>query len=140
MNGHGQAARVLLDGGARVNAANRGGITSVMLAVINERPEVLRLLLERGADVNAQSGTGWTALTFAAWKGDPDLVRVLLDHGANATALDKQRWTPLDYAGWKTRSPSNAPEPTETGSAAPADPAGDRQSQVASPSRPSEAR
>ena len=140
VNGHLQAARVLLDGGARVNAGNRGSITPVMLAVINERPEVLKLLLERGADVNAQSGTGWTALTFAAWKGDPDLVRVLLDHGANATALDKQRWTPLDYAGWKTRSPSNSPEPTETGSAAPADPAGDRQSQVASPSQPGEAR
>jgi type II secretory pathway predicted ATPase ExeA len=140
VNGHLQAARVLLDGGARVNTANRGGITPVMLAVINEHPEVLTLLLERGADVNAQSGTGWTALTFAAWKGDPHLIRVLLNHGANATALDKQRWAPLDYAGRKTRSPSSSSEPTETGSAAPVDPAGDGHSQVASPSRPSEPR
>jgi hypothetical protein len=140
VNGHPQAARVLLDGGARINARTRGGITPVMLAVINERPAVLKLLLERGADVNAQSGTGWTALTFAAWKGDQDLVRMLLDHGANASALDKQRWTPLDYAGRKPRSPSNAPDPAQTGPAAPATRAEDRHSQVASPSRSSEGR
>jgi type II secretory pathway predicted ATPase ExeA len=140
VSGHLPAARALLDGGALVNARNPGGITPIMLAVINERPEVLTLLLERGADVNAQSGTGWTALTFAAWKGDADLVRVLLGHGANPTALDKQRWTPLDYAAGKARSLSTAPEGTEAGAAAPADPDDGGHPEAVSPSAPSAAR
>jgi ankyrin repeat protein len=112
------------DGGAKVNARNLGGISPVMLAVINDQPAVLKLLLERGGDVNAQSGTGWTALTFAAWKRDSDLVRVLLGHGANPTAMDKQRWTPLDYAPSRTGTPSVPSAEAETTVAAPADPSG----------------
>ena len=84
--------------GAEINARTRGGITSLMLGIINDRPDVVKLLLERGADINAQSGSGWTALSFAVWRGDDALVRVLLDHGAKPNLVDKQGWTPLDYA------------------------------------------
>ena len=91
-------ARALVDHGADVNVRAHGGITALMLAVINDPPDAVKLLLARGADVNAQSGAGWTALTFAVWKHDGNLERVLLSHGARPNVIDKQGWRPVEYA------------------------------------------
>jgi ankyrin repeat protein len=54
------AARVLLDAGADVNAAEHGGYTPLHLALGNGNEELAQLLLERGADPDARLDDGRT--------------------------------------------------------------------------------
>lgn len=55
--------RALLDRGADINLAGKGGATALMAACGD--PAKVRLLVERGADVNARSAGGNTALRHA---------------------------------------------------------------------------
>jgi ankyrin repeat protein len=68
--GRGDLARVraLLTSGAKVNARANFGMTALIMASRNDRPDVVQALLAGGADVNARkSGDGeFTALYMAA--------------------------------------------------------------------------
>ncbi|KAG5487486.1 hypothetical protein LSCM1_07441 [Leishmania martiniquensis] len=57
----------LIDNGADVNAAMRGGLgkTPLMVAAARQRTRVVKLLLEKGADVNLQDARGRTVLSYA---------------------------------------------------------------------------
>ena len=55
----------LIEHGAKVNAANSGGVTALMIAAAGNRSSVVALLLKSGADVNARSEDGRTALSIA---------------------------------------------------------------------------
>ena len=59
--GHKDAAKALLDGGANVNDTLSDGTSALLLAVTNAHYELGAFLLDRGADPNA-NGSGWTAL------------------------------------------------------------------------------
>ena len=103
-----EAARLLLDRGARPDAADDDGRTALTEAARSASPEVVRLLLERGAGVDAprRDGTRRTALYLAAnpqvhdEDGALAVIDLLLERGAaidvrvvdwNAT----EGWTPL---------------------------------------------
>ena len=58
-----ESVRVLLDRGAKVDAADPAyHQTSLMIAVRENHPAVVHLLVQRGANVNAQTRTGETRL------------------------------------------------------------------------------
>ena len=50
--------RVLLDGGADIDAKDNDGVTAMMIAMNNKRPEILQALIAAGADINAENKSG----------------------------------------------------------------------------------
>lgn len=111
-DGHMEAIRTLLAGGADVNQVSPGDNTSPMLmAIINGHNDAAKLLLDHGADPNLAS-TSELAPLYAAvdaqwaplgWFPNPitaeerishvDLMKALLDHGANPNArLAEKLW------------------------------------------------
>ena len=88
------SARMLLDHGADVNAADALGRTPLMYAVGSDvlPIDLVKLLIERGADVNAIDGhnqagdTGVRPLDIARWHGDTPILELLIKSGAKGTA------------------------------------------------------
>lgn len=79
ISGSSELVTTLLGRGARINAANPGGVTSLMIAAANDHPNVVELLLRSGADVNARSQDGRTALDIAQAKSNESMIRMLQD-------------------------------------------------------------
>ena len=77
--------RRLVGNGARVNGANKDGITPLMLASAAGRTETVRELVRLGADVNikAHRYPGDTALYYAVLNNHPEVIKILLDTGAD---------------------------------------------------------
>jgi len=86
--GRGDAARLLLDGGADVGAVSRNDMEVQPLhsAVAGKHREVVAALLVAGADPNASQQGGVTPLMAAEQHEDSDMVRLLMDHGAEESA------------------------------------------------------
>jgi len=99
-----EAARVLVDAGAELNARDPDNSTPAIIATINGHYDVAAMLVERGADPNLGDTSGM-ALLYAAVDMDMpaeiygrpnrkststisalDLMKVLLAHGANVNA------------------------------------------------------
>ncbi|KAM6516691.1 hypothetical protein FALCPG4_014865 [Fusarium falciforme] len=97
-NGHEAVVRLLLDRGARTEAAHNEGRTPLSYAAANGHEAVVRLLLDRGARTEAADMWGQTPLARASEKGHEAVVRLLLDGGAHTNAADKDGWTPLLWA------------------------------------------
>ncbi len=81
--------RILLEGGADVNAVTRNGMSLLMRASCDGRLDIIQSLLDRGADLNAKRSDGFTALSFAAFFGHIEAVRLLLRRGADTTAKSR---------------------------------------------------
>ena len=105
-----ECAKVLLEGGAKINTTDPDGISPVLLAIINGHYDVAGFLLNKGADPNLADETGRTALFSAVdfntmpadnrpspkvidnQMSSMDLIQLLLDKGANINAqLKKQQ-------------------------------------------------
>lgn len=102
--GHAEAARALLDGGADINQASATKLTPLVMAIVNGRLDLAMYLLGRGADPNAATEAGITPLyatvdvQWAANTPHPqprteeektgylELMRALLKRGANPNA------------------------------------------------------
>jgi ankyrin repeat protein len=88
--GHLEAARLLLDRGADVNAlsTNEHVQTAALHAAAaaagdeTTRYELVKLVLERGADPNLPQGGGFRAIDAARQNGDARIEELLLEHGA----------------------------------------------------------
>ncbi|HTC33254.1 MAG TPA: ankyrin repeat domain-containing protein [Bryobacteraceae bacterium] len=98
-----ECAKILLDHGADIKAADPDDTSALVLAIINGHYDTAAFLLDRKADPNAADSMGRAAL-FAAIdmrdmygsnrpapkdsnKVDPmDLIKMLLDHGADVNA------------------------------------------------------
>jgi len=76
-----QAGAVLDQGGA-VDVRDELGRTPLMLAVMQNRPEVVRLLLDRGADPNGADSRGRTPLQQAKQQNFAEIVAQLERAGA----------------------------------------------------------
>jgi ankyrin repeat protein len=72
-----KSARVLLDGGADVNATQAGGYTPLHSAAQNGNRELVVLLLERGANADAPSDDGRTPLSLAEAGGHEEVAKLL---------------------------------------------------------------
>jgi ankyrin repeat protein len=105
-----ECAKVLLEGGAKIDTTDPSGISPVLLAIINGHYDVAGFLLNKGADPNLADDTGRTALfsavDFNTMPADNrpapkvidnqmsslELIALLLDKGANVNAqLKKQQ-------------------------------------------------
>jgi len=80
-----QSMKILLKGGADVDAVNAFGATALMWSV--SQPEKVKLLLDHKANVNIKAKDGRTALIVAAFSpGSDHVVDLLLAHGADPKA------------------------------------------------------
>lgn len=98
-----QAVRVLLDAAADVNRKTKGGVTALMMAVLDGNPGLVRDLLAKGADPYTEASDGVTAFTVAVSGGafmdidkpliggcQTEIAKILLE-GAPDLALKKNR-------------------------------------------------
>ena len=91
--GHADAARLLLERGADVNALSRNDriqTAAIHAAAAAEgkdestRYELVKLVLDHGADPNLEQGGGFRAIDAARQNGDARVEQLLLDRGAAA--------------------------------------------------------
>ena len=76
-------AALLLDQGAVIDARDAAGRTPLMLAVTQNRLEIVRLLLSRGADPNAADNAGHTPLQQATQRNSREITALLEQAGAH---------------------------------------------------------
>ncbi|KAF5003680.1 hypothetical protein FDECE_9790 [Fusarium decemcellulare] len=97
--GQQQVVKVLLDAGKTdVNAKDKNGSTSLLLAVDSKHLAIVKMLLESRADVNIGDKDGWTPLLQALKYKDHALVQLLLESGADINIPDADGKTPLTLA------------------------------------------
>jgi ankyrin repeat protein len=75
--------QMLLEHGARVNAADPKGRTALHGAAVSGHMRVMKVLLDHGADVTVRDHDGQTPLALARAKGHADAIALLIEHGAN---------------------------------------------------------
>lgn len=79
-----EAARVLIEKGADVNAKGGIGLTALHRAAVKDCGEVIKILLEKGADINARdTGFQYSPLEWAALSGSSNAVKLLIEKGAD---------------------------------------------------------
>ena len=98
--GDNEAIRILLAHGARVNGAERRGMTALMDAAYRGHRETALLLLAHGADAGMVTMEGETALMFAVYEDQADMVSLLLEHGAGRHG---QALRALKLALWRNK-------------------------------------
>jgi ankyrin repeat protein len=94
------AARVLLAGGASVDAYGRNELANQPLhsAAAGRHVEVCRALLGAGADIEATQHGGYTPLHEAAHSGDVELAELFLSAGADPSAVTTDGRSAIDLA------------------------------------------
>lgn len=98
--GSAPAVRVLLDGGAAVNARSTNAMQNLPLhaAASGGHAEIVKLLIDRGASVNGRQHGGWAPLHAAALTGDLEMARALVAGGADISPRAENNQQPLDLA------------------------------------------
>lgn len=102
---YGAAVRLVNEESRGINARDKFGITTLMIAVVRDQPVLAGTLLNAWSprvDVNARTPEGFTALHYAIAADNLSLVRALLRRGADVNARilqqDSGGWTPLHFA------------------------------------------
>lgn len=96
-NGNIDGIRVMLRGGADIDAKDDNGNTALSIAAGFGATEAVVELIALGADEEVQNDNGFSALHWACnnW---PETVRTLVDAGADLESLDTRGNTPLMHA------------------------------------------
>jgi ankyrin repeat protein len=92
--------KVLIEGGADVNAYDEHGWSPIAKAVYNAElkrgfPDVVQALIDAGANIEAAIGYGVRPLMLAAGYGETDVVAALLKAGADVLACNEGGYTAL---------------------------------------------
>jgi hypothetical protein len=88
-----EAARLLLEAGAKVNVVESDKYTPLHVALNENHPDIALALIEAGADVTAKDVDERTPLHMGGLT--PELVKTMIDKGADINAKDKYGRTPL---------------------------------------------
>ena len=100
-------ATILCDSGARVDTADVMGQTPLMLAVYNNKPDVIELFCKPGTPgsktaLDMQDGRGWSAFHWCVQGGGSmQILRLLKDAGCNSNLRDNEGDTAGDRAGFE---------------------------------------
>ena len=86
--GDSEMVRILVEGGADVDATNVFGDPALHAAIDGENREMVRILVAAGADVDAKNSFGNPALHLAISEGDSELVRILMEAGADVNVTN----------------------------------------------------
>jgi uncharacterized protein len=81
-----EAARVVIEAGADLNAADPNGMTPLMMAITNGQIRVAQLLIDKGADVRAADWYGRTPLWAAVEIRNLDVRSGATDNGIDRDA------------------------------------------------------
>ena len=84
-NGDVELVNLLLDRGAKINAATQDGWTVLHFACLRGDEGLVQLLLDRDADVSMTTSSGVSALSIATSEGHREIVELLLDRGASGS-------------------------------------------------------
>lgn len=82
-----EMAKLLLEGGAKINQKFSYGNTELHLAALNDCADIIPLLVKHGADVNAVNEYGHTPLYYAARHGHRKAAEALIAAGANQSTI-----------------------------------------------------
>src|ERR671915_575158 len=98
--GRHEAAALLIERGAEVDALGRGWMTGTAMHSATSRlqSDAVRILLEAGANPNVRQSGGWTPLHAAAMNGDLASVELLLAAGADPAATNDEGRSVVDLA------------------------------------------
>lgn len=88
----------LLQAGADINFVNGTNNTPLLIAVKNNKTDVVRTLLQKQCDSNLRGGLKTAAINIAARNGNADIVQLLVEHGAVIDSRDGDKNTPLILA------------------------------------------
>ena len=93
--------RYLLQHGAKVDYANRNGLTALILAVDRGHTGIAKQFIEKGAKLDMQNKGGDTALTLAVWKNHTETAKLLIAKGADLNTQNQYSETALTLAADK---------------------------------------
>ncbi|MEI6437307.1 MAG: ankyrin repeat domain-containing protein [Candidatus Omnitrophota bacterium] len=96
-NGHGAAAKCLLEAGVPLGSSEAGG-SPLLSAAASGDVNLIEIFLDHQADVNGADSTGRTALMIAAENGQADAVKVLLARHAALDAQNNDGYSALSFA------------------------------------------
>jgi hypothetical protein len=117
--GRADAAALLLDKGADINARSANGSSVVMMAVYEGHEQLVRQLVARGADLSVKNDRGDGALEWAFKFKHLGIARIVATPEQFVVAANK----PVEQWGEAQRS---RPVPGKANEAPPPDPAGDK--------------
>ena len=81
--------QLLLGKGAVLeDAANKAGVSPLMVAGEENHVAVVEFLIAKGADVNHAESHGYMPITRAFWKGNNDIIKLYKRHGATCQGAD----------------------------------------------------
>jgi ankyrin repeat protein len=95
-DGHLEAAKLLVEAGARIDAPDPNGITPLMMAITNKHVQVGQFLAEQGADVRRADWYGRTPLWAAVEIRNLDLRAETTDNGVDRPAALQLMATLID--------------------------------------------
>ena len=89
--GHKEIVLFLLEAGADINVRDQNGLTSLMSAVVAEKPEIVIILLENGANISLprlpitrdKEGNVANALALARMKQNKEIIEILINWESN---------------------------------------------------------
>jgi len=90
-----EAAKLLIDAGADVNAMDNIQDSPFLYAGAEGKLEILKMTVQAGADLDSTNRYGGTALVPAAHHGHVDVVAYLLTTRINKDHINKLGWTAL---------------------------------------------
>jgi ankyrin repeat protein len=96
--GHSDVVKLLIDAGADVKAASKGGFNALLFAATKDDAKSVASLVAAGTDPNYGLPDGTKALSIAVTFKGTNAAEALLDAGANPNVADKQGTAPLHTA------------------------------------------